>query len=448
MSSASTNAQAIILAAGEGTRMRSSLPKVLHEVGHLPLVAHVMQAAAVAGLTHPRLVLGHGRETVEADLRKRGYSFDVAEQKERRGTAHAVMMVRDAGQMPDGPVMILLGDAPLIRPELVAGALARLDEGADVVVVGFEAADPTGYGRLITSGDTLEAIVEEREASRDERQISLCNSGLMAFSSGVLEPLLADIRDNNAKGEFYLTDAIAVARSKGKKVTFTLADEADLAGVNTRIDLAAVEAQFQQRRRHELMLSGVTMQAPETVMLAYDTRIAPDVTLEPNIVFGPRVTIESGATIHAFSHLEGAHVAGGASIGPFARLRPGVMVGEAAKVGNFCEVKKADIAAGAKVNHLSYIGDASVGEGANIGAGTITCNYDGTNKHRTVIGKDAFIGSNTSLVAPVTVEDGGYVGSGSVITKTVPSGDLAIARGRQVNLAGRAPKRPAKSGKP
>ncbi|WP_375569811.1 bifunctional UDP-N-acetylglucosamine diphosphorylase/glucosamine-1-phosphate N-acetyltransferase GlmU [Ahrensia marina] len=440
MSSSNRQPQAIILAAGEGTRMRSSLPKVLHKVGHLPLIAHVMKAASAAGLSHPRLVLGHGRDEVEQDLQSRGFVFDVAEQKERLGTGHAVMMVRDAGQLPDGPVMVLLGDAPLIKPELISGALDRLDEGADVVVVGFEAADPTGYGRLIVSGDSLEAIVEEKEATAEQRETTLCNSGLMAFSAGVLGPLLGEISNDNAKGEFYLTDAIAIAREAGKKVAYTLAEEADLAGVNNRADLAAVEAEFQSRKRRELMLGGVTMLAPDTVTLAHDTQIAPDVTLEPNIVFGSGVTIEGGATIHAFCHLEGAHVKGGAAIGPFARLRPGADIGEAAKVGNFSEVKNADVAAGAKINHLSYIGDASIGEKANIGAGTITCNYDGVSKHKTTVGKNAFIGSNSSLVAPVSVEDGGYVGSGSVITKDVPSGDLAIGRGRQVNLPGRAPK--------
>ncbi|MEQ8657767.1 MAG: bifunctional UDP-N-acetylglucosamine diphosphorylase/glucosamine-1-phosphate N-acetyltransferase GlmU [Hyphomicrobiales bacterium] len=440
MSSSNTRPQAIILAAGEGTRMRSSLPKVLHKVGHLPLIAHVMEAASAAGLSHPRLVLGHGRDQVESDLLGRGLAFDVAEQSERLGTGHAVMMVRDAGQMPHGPVMVLLGDAPLIKPELITGALDQVGQGADVVVVGFEAADPTGYGRLITSGNSLEAIIEEKEATTEQRKTTLCNSGLMAFSAGTLEPLLNEIGNDNGKGEFYLTDAIAIARKAGKKVTFTLADEADLAGVNTRADLAAVEAEFQRRQRQQLMLSGVTMLAPDTVTLAHDTQIAPDVILEPNIVFGPKVTIESGAIIHAFCHLEGAHVARGATIGPFARLRPGADIGEAAKVGNFCEVKNADVAASAKINHLSYIGDASIGEKANIGAGTITCNYDGVNKHKTTVGKNAFIGSNSSLVAPVTVEDGGYVGSGSVITKDVPSGDLAIGRGRQINLAGRAPK--------
>ncbi len=421
--------------------MRSRLPKVLHPVGHLPLVAHVMNAASDAGLAHPRLVLGHGREAVESDLRARGYSFEVAEQNERLGTGHAVMMVRDAGHLPEGPTMMLLGDAPLIKPELITGALDQLDEGADVVVVGFEAANPTGYGRLITRGAELHAIVEEKEASEEQREVTLCNSGLMAFGAGVLEPLLASITNDNAKGEYYLTDAIAIARAAGQRVAFTIADEADLAGVNNRADLASVEAEFQRRKRHDLMMSGVTMHAPETVMLAHDTHIAPDVTLEPNIVFGPGVVVESGAIIYAFCHLEGAHVASGATVGPFARLRPGADLGEGSKVGNFCEVKKAEIGQGAKVNHLSYIGDASVGAGANIGAGTITCNYDGVNKHKTIIGKSAFIGSNSSLVAPVSIDDGAYVGSGSVITKNVASGDLAVARGRQVNLKGRAPKK-------
>ncbi|MFK7792545.1 MAG: bifunctional UDP-N-acetylglucosamine diphosphorylase/glucosamine-1-phosphate N-acetyltransferase GlmU [Devosiaceae bacterium] len=437
----SQSASAIILAAGEGTRMRSNLPKVLHQVAHLPLVAHVMEAASKAGLIHPRLVLGHGRDEVEADLEARGYAFDVAEQSERLGTGHAVMMVRDAGQLPDGPIMVLLGDAPLVKAQLITGALEKLKSGADIVVVGFEADDPTGYGRLITSGESLEAIIEEKEATDDQRRIKLCNSGLMAFNSGVLGSVLANITNDNAKGEYYLTDAIEIARKAGQKVTYTLADESDLAGVNNRADLAAIEAEFQRRKRHNMMMAGVTMHAPDTVMLAHDTQIGQDVTLEPNIVFGPAVTIDDGATIHAFCHLEGAHVASGATVGPFARLRPGADLGENAKVGNFCEVKKAQIAAGAKVNHLTYIGDASVGEGANIGAGTITCNYDGVNKHKTTIGKGAFIGSNSSLVAPVTVEDGAYVGSGSVITKNVPSGDLAVGRARQMNLPGRAPKK-------
>lgn len=440
MSSPHHNAQAIILAAGEGTRMRSSLPKVLHPVGHLPLIAHVMNAASAAGLDTPSLVLGAGGDQVADTLTGLGYTFHRAEQAERLGTGHAVMMVRDAGHLPNGPTMVLLGDAPLVTPQLISGALSRLESGADVVVVGFEAADPTGYGRLITSGSSLEAIVEEKEASADQRALNLCNSGLMAFASGVLEKVIAGITNANAKGEYYLTDAIALARKAGLSVAYTIADEADLAGVNNRADLAAVEAEFQRRKRQELMLSGVSMQAPETVMLAHDTVLEPDVTLEPFIVFGPGVRVSSGATIRGFSHLEGAIVARNAQIGPYARLRPGADIGEDAKIGNFCEVKKAEIAKGAKVNHLSYVGDASVGEGANIGAGTITCNYDGVNKHKTTIGKQAFIGSNSSLVAPVTVEEGAYVGSGSVITKDVPSGDLAVGRGRQVNLAGRAPK--------
>lgn len=434
------DAQAIILAAGEGTRMRSSLPKVLHPMGHLPLIAHVMNAAAEAGLNTPRLVLGAGADQVTGELKGLGYAFERAEQKQRLGTGHAVMMVRDAGHLPSGPTMVLLGDAPLVTPDLITGALECLGEGADIVVVGFEAADPTGYGRLITSGNSLEAIVEEKEATAEQKAITLCNSGLMAFGAGVLEKVLAGITNDNAKGEYYLTDAIALAREVGLSVAYTLADEADLAGVNNRADLAAVEAEFQARKRHAFMLSGVTMHAPETVMLAYDTVLEPDVTLEPFVVFGPGVRVASGATIRGFSHLEGAKVAQGAQIGPYARLRPGADIGEAAKVGNFCEVKKADIAKGAKINHLSYIGDASVGEGANIGAGTITCNYDGVNKHKTTIGKGVFVGSNSSLVAPVTLEDGAYIGSGSTITDDVPANDLAIARGRQVNLTGRAPK--------
>lgn len=440
MSAQHVDAQAIILAAGEGTRMRSSLPKVLHPVGHLPLIAHVMNAAGKAGLDRPRLVLGAGGDKVAERLIDLGYGFERAEQAERLGTGHAVMMVRDAGHLPEGPTMVLLGDAPLVTPELISGALDRLEQGADVVVVGFEAADPTGYGRLITSGASLEAIVEEKEADAEQKAITLCNSGLMAFGAGVLDRVLTGITNNNAKGEYYLTDAMKLANDAGLSVAYTIADEADLAGVNNRADLAAVEAEFQRRRRQHLMVSGVTMQAPETVMLAHDTVLEPDVTVEPFVVFGPGVTVAAGATIRGFSHLEGATVSAGAQIGPYARLRPGANVGEEAKVGNFCEVKKADIAAGAKVNHLSYIGDASVGECANIGAGTITCNYDGVNKHKTEIGNKAFIGSNSSLVAPVTVEDGAYVGSGSVITRNVPSGDLAIARGKQVNLAGRAPR--------
>ncbi|MEM6384416.1 MAG: bifunctional UDP-N-acetylglucosamine diphosphorylase/glucosamine-1-phosphate N-acetyltransferase GlmU [Pseudomonadota bacterium] len=436
----STSPTAIILAAGEGTRMRSPLPKVLHPVGHKPLIAHVMDAAKAAGLARTCLVLGHGRREVEETMKAAGHTFAVAEQTQRLGTGHAVMTVRDAGLLGDGPVMVLLGDAPLIRPDLIEQALARLQGGADIAVVGFEAVDPTGYGRLIMDGESLRAIVEEKDAAVDQRAVTLCNSGLMAFAPGVLAPLLGRLNNDNAKGEYYLTDAIGLAAEAGQSVAVTLADEADLAGVNTRADLAAVEAAFQSRRRHELMLSGVSMQAPETVMLAHDTVIEPDVTLEPNIVFGLGVTVRSGATIRAFCHLEGATVGEGATIGPFARLRPETTIGDGARVGNFCEVKKAAIDEGAKVNHLSYIGDAHVGAGANIGAGTITCNYDGRNKHHTEIGEGAFIGSNSALVAPVTVEAGGYVGSGSVITKTVPSGDLAIARAKQVNLRGRAPK--------
>ncbi|MBV6657389.1 MAG: bifunctional UDP-N-acetylglucosamine diphosphorylase/glucosamine-1-phosphate N-acetyltransferase GlmU, partial [Devosiaceae bacterium] len=391
------------------------------------------------------LVLGNGREAVEELLASQGHTVTVASQTERLGTGHAVMSVQKAGLLASGPVMVLLGDAPLVRPETIAAALASVAEGADLCVVGFEAADPTGYGRLITQDGQLTAIIEEKEATPEQRAVTLCNSGLMAFGPGVLGPLLDKLTNDNAKGEYYLTDTIGHAHAASLRVATSLADEAELAGVNTRADLAEVEAAFQARRRHDLMLEGVTLQAPETVMLAHDTVIEPDVTIEPNVVFGPNVTVRSGATIRAFSHLEGATVEGGATIGPYARLRPGAQIGEGAKVGNFCEVKNASVETGAKINHLTYVGDAHVGAGANLGAGTVTCNYDGENKHHTEIGEGAFIGSNSSLVAPVTVEAGGYVGSGSVITKRVPSGDLAIGRGRQVNLAGRAPKLGSKS---
>ncbi|MEM6710905.1 MAG: bifunctional UDP-N-acetylglucosamine diphosphorylase/glucosamine-1-phosphate N-acetyltransferase GlmU [Pseudomonadota bacterium] len=440
LSSQPLSAHAVVLAAGEGTRMRSHAPKVLHEVAHLPLIAHVLNAACGAGLASTSLVLGAGGAEVEVDLAARGYVFGVVEQSERLGTGHAVEMVSKAGQIPESPVMVLLGDAPLITPSSIRGALQKLEDGVDLVIVAFNAADPTGYGRLVMEDGAPVAIMEEKEATEEQKAITLCNSGLMAFGLGVLEPLLAKLSNDNSKGEYYLTDTISHARNAGLRVDYIIASEQELAGVNTRADLAEVEAAFQDRRRRELMLSGVTMQAPETVMLSHDTVLEPDVVLEPNIVFGPGVRVETGAVVRAFSHLEGTYIHAHAVVGPFARLRPGADIGVGAKVGNFCEVKKAVVGAGAKVNHLSYIGDASVGARANIGAGTITCNYDGASKHHTEIGVGAFIGSNSSIVAPVTVEDGAYVGSGSVITKDVPEGDLAIARGRQVNLAGRAPK--------
>ncbi|MEM1289320.1 MAG: bifunctional UDP-N-acetylglucosamine diphosphorylase/glucosamine-1-phosphate N-acetyltransferase GlmU [Pseudomonadota bacterium] len=440
MNAHSVSAHAVILAAGEGTRMNSPLPKVLHQVAHKSLLAHVMDAALAANIGSIGLVLGHQGDQVSAEMSAFGYRFTATSQTERLGTGHAMMTVRDAGHLPGGALIVLLGDAPLITPTVIERAFQGLQQGADIVVLGFDAANPTGYGRLIVEGGQLTGIIEEKDASSDQKNITLCNSGVMAFGAGVLEPLLGQLSNDNAKGEYYLTDTIGLANDSDLSVTFALAQESELRGVNTLIDLAEAEADYQQRRRAKLMLSGVVMQAPHTVFLAHDTVLEPGALVEPNVVFGPNVHVKSGAIIKAFSHLEGALVASGASVGPYARLRPGTELRESAKVGNFCETKNAKVGEGAKINHLSYIGDAAIGARANIGAGTITCNYDGVNKHQTLIGESAFIGSNSALVAPVEVESGGYVGSGSVITKTVEAGDLAIARGRQVNLKGRAPK--------
>ncbi len=427
---------AILLAAGEGTRMRSSQPKVMHAVAGLPMIGHVLASAAAAGIGRFAVVVGSGADAVRAFIGKAAPDAQVFEQMERRGTAHAVLAAREALADVADDVVVLYGDTPLVTPETIARLRAEIEAGAAVVVLGFRPADPTGYGRLIVERGSLVAIREERDASPEERQIGLCNAGLMAFAGPGLLHLLASIGNDNAKHEYYLTDAVAVAHAAGLPVVAieTTADE--VAGVNTRAELADVEAIWQRRARRRAMLAGATMIAPDTVFLAHDTILAPDVTIEPNVVFGPGVTVESGAVIHAFSHLEGATIERGAAVGPFARLRPGAILGPKAKVGNFVEVKNAEIGAGAKVSHLTYIGDATVGAEANIGAGTVTCNYDGFDKALTVIGVGAFIGSNSALVAPVTIGDGAYVGSGSVITEDVAPDALALGRARQVEKPG------------
>ncbi|HSM20236.1 MAG TPA: bifunctional UDP-N-acetylglucosamine diphosphorylase/glucosamine-1-phosphate N-acetyltransferase GlmU, partial [Hyphomicrobiales bacterium] len=351
--------------------------------------------------------------------------------------AHAVLAARAALEEPADDVLVVYGDTPLIRPETLRRIRERLAQGADMVVLGFRATDPEGYGRLILDREgRLEAICEERDAGPGERAIDLCNSGVMGFRGALLPGLLEEIGNENAKKEFYLTDAPALARSKRLKVEIVECAEEEVLGVNSQAELARVEAVYQQRLRRRALEAGVTMIAPETVFLSYDTELGPDVKVEPNVVFGPGVTVRAGATIKAFSHIENAVIEEGASIGPFARLRPGAHIGRKARVGNFVEIKAADIGEGAKVNHLSYVGDASVGAAANIGAGTITCNYDGYNKHRTAIGAGAFIGSNTALVAPVTVGEGAYIGSGSVITKDVEPDALALERSEQTTRPG------------
>ena len=435
-----TELLSIILAAGEGTRMRSAMPKVLHPVGGLPLAAHVLEAARAAGSSAVSVVIGPNHEAVADDLRARMPSVQFVSQIYRLGTGHAVREARAAFDTAAGNVVVLLGDAPLISARTIASVSELLDAGADVAVVGFDAADPTGYGRMITDGERLLAIHEHKDATEAERLITLCNSGIIGFKAETLRAVIDRIENKNAKGEFYLTDAIEIANADGKRVAFTRADEREVQGVNDRAQLAKAEAQFQDLRRDDFMAAGVTLKDPKTVYFSWDTEIASDVVIEPNVFFGPGVKIAEGAVIHAFSHIEGATIGAGVSVGPFARLRPGADLAEGAKVGNFVEVKNAKVGKGAKLPHLSYIGDAEIGAKANLGAGTITCNYDGVNKSKTIIGAGAFIGSNSSLVAPVTIGEGAYIASGSVITRDVAPDDLAVARAKQENKPGYASK--------
>ena len=427
---------AVVLAAGEGTRMRSSLPKVMHAVAGLPLIGHVLASAGEAGIGRFAIVVGSGADTVRSFAAAKAPGAAIFEQQARLGTAHAVLAARSTLAEPADDVLVLYGDTPLVTPATLQRLRAELAAGAHVVVLGFRPENPTGYGRLIVGDGRLLAIREERDASEAERTIGLCNAGLMAFAGTVVLDLLDAIGNGNAKGEYYLTDAVEIANRNGLSVVAIEAEAEEVGGVNNRAELAAVEAIWQRRARHAALLSGVTMIAPETVFLCHDTVIEPDVTIEPNVVFGPGVHVESGAVVHAFSHLEGARIERAAAVGPFARMRPGARIGPKAKVGNFVEIKNAEIGAGAKVSHLTYIGDARVGAEANIGAGTITCNYDGFDKAWTIIGEGAFIGSNSALVAPVTIGDGAFVGSGSVITEDVAPDALALGRGRQVEKPG------------
>jgi len=426
------NCLAIVLAAGEGTRMRSARPKVLHAIAGRSLVGHVLAAVAEFGATSTAIVIGPDQDAVAAEAHKIAPDAAVFVQRERRGTAHAVLTASAAIKEGTDDIVILYGDTPLIDPATLRRLRAPLAAGAAMVVAAFRPTDPTGYGRLIIEGDQLVAIREQADASDAERRIGLCNGGIMAFAGSTALSILEQIGDENKKGEFYLTDAVAIARGMKLGAVAVEVEEDDVRGINTKKELAEAEAVAQQRLRKAALDAGVTLVAPETVFLSTDTRFGKDVVVEPFVVFGEKVVVEDGAVIHAFSHLAGAHVGKAVSVGPFARLRPGAKLGEGARIGNFVEVKEATFGAGAKANHLSYIGDASVGDGANIGAGTITCNYDGDTKHRTEIGKNAFIGSNSALVAPVAIGDNAYVGSGSVITADVPADALALGRGRQV----------------
>ncbi|MET3892051.1 bifunctional UDP-N-acetylglucosamine pyrophosphorylase/glucosamine-1-phosphate N-acetyltransferase [Bosea sp. OAE506] len=423
---------AILLAAGEGTRMRSQRPKVLHEIGGRSLLGHALTALATAGADRVVVVVGPGREDVAEAARRLLPELTIAVQAERRGTAHAALAAREALAAGFDDVIVAFADTPLIRPDTFGALRAELARGACVVALGFEAQDPTGYGRLLLRDGALEAIVEHKDATPDQRAVRFCNAGLMALDGKNALSLLEAIGNDNAQSEFYLPDAVALARGRGLEARAIAAPESEVQGVNDRIQLATAEAEFQRRKRREVMAAGATLTAPETVFFSHDTAIGRDVLIEPHVVFGPGVSVADGAVIHAFSHLEGAEVGPQASVGPYARLRPGARLADKAKVGNFVEIKAAEIGAGAKVSHLTYIGDATVGAEANIGAGTITCNYDGFFKYRTIIGEGAFVGSNSSLVAPVTIGAGAIVGSGSVVTEDVAADALALGRGRQV----------------
>jgi bifunctional UDP-N-acetylglucosamine pyrophosphorylase / glucosamine-1-phosphate N-acetyltransferase len=423
---------AIVLAAGEGTRMRSALPKVLHAIVGRSLLAHVLGSVAAARVTAAAVVIGPHHEAVAAEVKRNLPNAECFVQRSREGTAHAVMTAEAAIARGADEILIVYGDTPFITAATLKQLRAAIAKGAAIAVVGFRPADPSGYGRLIVEKGKLIAIREEADATKQERASDLCNGGVMAFAGKKALSIIKRIGNKNRKGEFYLTDAVEIARAMKLDAVAIEVEEDEVRGINTKSQLAEAEAIAQQRLRAAALEAGVTLVAPETVFLSADTKLGRDVVIEPYVVFGEKVVVEDGATVHSFSHLAGAHIGKGASVGPFARLRPGTSLGEGARVGNFVEVKEAAIAAGAKANHLSYIGDATVGAGANIGAGTITCNFDGEEKHRTVIGAKAFIGSNSALVAPVKIGDGAYIGSGSVITKDVPPQSLALARGRQV----------------
>lgn len=441
MASQPTPIAAVILAAGKGTRMKSALPKVLHEVARVPMVAHVVKLALDVCAAPLALVVAPGMDAVSDLARELAGEVDIAIQKEQLGTAHAVLAARPALGDIEGTLLVLYGDTPLLTKETVEQLLAALEEDkrCAVAVLGFTPEDAGAYGRLVLAEDgTLEKIVEAKDASEDELALDLCNSGVMAIRGNVAWSLLEKIKNTNAKKEYYLTDIVQIARAAGYTAVAVEADADEVLGINSRNELALAEAIFQFRARHKFMAAGVTLIDPDSVFFAADTRIESDVLIEPNVYFGTGVRIASGAHIKAFSHIEGTSVGRNTSVGPFARLRPGTALGMDVRIGNFVEIKAADVKSGAKISHLSYVGDASVGEDANIGAGTITCNYDGYLKYKTTIGKGVFVGSNSALVAPVTIGDGAMIGAGSVITEDVADDALALTRATQTVKPGRA----------
>ena len=421
---------AIVLAAGEGTRMKSAKPKVLHGIGGRSMLGHVLAGLGQAGVDSIAVVVGPNREDVAAEARKQVPEADVFVQVDRLGTAHAVLAARAALERGFDKVLVVFADTPLIRAETFTGLKDALDDGAGVVVLGFEPEDPTGYGRILLKDGKVAAIREHKDASDEERKVRLSNAGLMALNGRRALEILGKIGNSNAQGEYYLTDVVEIAPQLGLAAKVIVAPETEVMGVNDRVQLSNAEAVLQNRLRTQAMRDGVTMQDPASTYLSFDTKFGRDVVIEPHVVFGPGVTLGDNVVIHAFSHLEGATLENSTSIGPFARLRPGAYMEETSRIGNFVEIKASRLGKGAKVNHLSYIGDASIGAGSNIGAGVITCNYDGFKKYKTIVGEGAFVGVNTALVAPVTVGNGAYIGTGSVITKDVEADALAVARAR------------------
>lgn len=432
---AETPVAVVILAAGQGSRMQSDLPKVLHRLGGVPMIGHALAAARSLEPIEIIVVAGHGADAVENAVRKLEPEARIVLQSEQLGTGHAVRQALPLLEGFEGKVIVLYGDTPFIGEETLA---ALASHTADLVVLGFEAEEPGRYGRLVVSEAGLERIVEYKDADEATRLIALCNSGVMALDASLLRRLIVRLKNDNAAGEYYLTDLVALARAEDYRCNVVTCDEEETLGINTRAELAAAETAFQARARAGALDNGVTLSDPGTVWFSLDTAIGRDAVIGQNVVFGPGVTVESGAEILPFCHLEGCHISSGATVGPFARLRPGAELGGEVHVGNFVEIKNAVLDEGVKVGHLTYLGDAHIGEHTNIGAGTITCNYDGVMKHRTEIGANAFIGSDTMLVAPVRVGAGAMTGSGSVITQDVEDGALAIGRARQVSKPGLA----------
>jgi bifunctional UDP-N-acetylglucosamine pyrophosphorylase/glucosamine-1-phosphate N-acetyltransferase len=428
----------VILAAGQGTRMKSALPKVLHPVGGRPMLGHVLNVAAALGAVETVVVVAPGASEVKALAKAHGATTVV--QDRQLGTGHAVATAQSALAGFDGTLLVLFGDSPLVTADTLSRLIARLGKESEIAALGFRAEDPTGYGRMVCDGDRLLAIVEHKDATAEERRLDLCFAGILAGKAKTLFGLLTRVENHNAQGEFYLTDVIALARGHGLDASVAEGSAEEMMGVNSQGQLAQAEAAYQVRRRNELMEAGVSFAAPETVFLSADTVIEAGARIGPYVVFGPGVVIRARAEIKAFSHIEGADVGPGALVGPFARLRPGAKLEEDVHVGNFVEVKNATLEKGAKANHLTYLGDARIGAGANIGAGTITCNYDGFGKYHTDIGAGAFIGSNAALVAPVKIGDRAIVGAGSVITKDVEADALGVTRGEQKIQAGAAPR--------